>query len=356
MRYCFFRMGLDHPGVQEWFGGMYESMFAALRRCGHDVILSLDAPDVSCDVLVVPMGGGQDRTTARAMAAFPGPVVVYAPSARSWFRTDYLRRWRDRLVLAYGTDASDFSAESYASLGIPYLHLPFASDPEVMHPLDVETCHDVVFVGNANSGTGRYRFIDELVGRVGKERLLLIGPGWERYDVHPRSMAWGPDLNKVYAQSRVCVNLHNDEQCLGGDVQEDANNRLFDLAMAGRPQVSNAPLVVERYFAPDEVLAYSDPGEWADAVERLLQDPVAASSLGMAARTRALRDHTWDARARVLSEAISNAVGVSAGATRGGWSVMRMRDTLLPPYSSGELVAKVARRLRRVMGRGTVIR
>ncbi len=352
MKYCFFRMGLDCPGVSACFRGMYESMFSGLRRAGDEVILALDSPDNSCDVLVVPLGGGQDRTAARAMTAFAGPVVVYAPSARSWFRANYLRRWRDRIVLAYGTDESDLSRASYAQLTIPYLRLPFASDPEVMRPLGIEPLFDVVFVANANSGTGRYRFMDALFARVDKDRVLLVGPGWERYGVPAQSIAWGPLLNAVYGLGRVCVNLHNEVQSLGETVQLDANNRLFDLAMAGRPQVSNAPQVVGRYFAQTEVLAYAEPEPWADAVARLLADRDWASSLGSMARARAMQDHTWDIRAKRLTQAILEAASGRFEMTHRARSPMRVRDTLLPPYGPAESVKKMSRRVRRVFGGG----
>jgi hypothetical protein len=356
VKYCFYKMGLDSPSVDTWFRGMYDSMFESLRRAGHEVLLTMDAPDDSCDVLVAPLGGGQDQSTARAMAASSGPVVVYVPSARSWFRTDYLRRWNGRVVLAYGTDASDYSRRRYGELGIPYLHLPFGSDPRVMHPLQLEPQFDVVFVANANSGIGRQRFIDALMKRIEPDRMQLVGPGWERYGVPAQSVAWGPLLNALYGLGRVCVNLHNDEQSLGGTVQVDANNRLFDLAMAGRPQVCNAPAVVEHYFSQEEVPSYADPDAWAEAVVSLVSNAAAASAVAGAAQARALREHTWDARTMILDAAVEEAVrgrrsSVEAGACAGA---MRLRDTLLPPYSAAELAGRVSRRARRVLGGGKV--
>jgi hypothetical protein len=287
------------------------------------------------------------------MAAFSGPVVVYTPSARSWFRAGYLRRWNDRIVLAYGTDASTYTTRRYAELGIPYLHLPFGSDPKVMHSLHLDPVFDVVFVANANSGIGRQRFMDALMKRIDPDRMLLIGPGWERYGVPAQSIAWGPLLNVVYGLGRVCVNLHNDEQSLGGDRQIDANNRLFDLAMAGMPQVCNAPEVVARYFAQDEVPSYAEPPEWVEAVVQLVADTAAASAVAVAAQVRARREHTWDARAMTLAVAVEGAIEASRSHpnARPWVSVMRLRDTMLPPYGPAEFARKIVRRAGRAFGR-----
>jgi spore maturation protein CgeB len=200
--------------------------------------------------------------------------------------------------------------------------------------------------------------MDELLKRVESSRVLLVGPGWERYGVPTQSIAWGPLLNAVYGLGRVCVNLHNDEQSLGGEVQVDANNRLFDLAMAGRPQVCNAPAVVERYFSQDEVPSYADPDTWAEAVVRLVSDTTAASGVANAAQSRARREHTWDARAITLAAAVEDAIGRRAprSITNGWVGATRVRDTMLPAYGPAELARKIGRRIGRVFDRQGAVR
>ena len=208
----FFLLGLNHPAVNAWFRGMYESFFQALEALGCRVTYSDVHPNKDADVLVVPIGGGQDRSSAQAMQAFGGPVILYVDAATEWFRKGFLERWRDRILFAYGCDASEFSPRMYAQLGISYYHLPFASNPAVMRPLGLPKLYDVVFVGNAGSGTGRHSYAESLMQAAHSRKVLFIGPGWERYGFPSQCIAWGELLNVVYNLAHICVNICNDEQ------------------------------------------------------------------------------------------------------------------------------------------------
>ena len=70
MHIDFWKLGLDNRQINAWFGGMYRSFFRALERAGAKVTLSSLVPDREADVLVVPVGGGQDRISAQAMEGF----------------------------------------------------------------------------------------------------------------------------------------------------------------------------------------------------------------------------------------------------------------------------------------------
>jgi len=344
----FWKLGLDNQHVNAWFGGIHRSFFQALERAGTKVTLSKLVPYEEADVLVVPVGGGQDKASAWAMGSFCGPIILYVPPASAWFRRGFLERWREYILFAYGTDCSDLTPQSYGTLGIDYYHLPMASDPEVMRPVDLPRQYDVVFVGNPGSGTGRQAYVSALMQATQNCRILLIGPGWERYGYPYQCVAWGDLLNLIYNTALVCVNIMNDEQRVGSHYRLDANNRLFDLAMAGCFQISNAPEVVRRYFGDSEVLALDTLEEWVTAILYYLAHPSQTDSYRVAARSRALAEHTWDHRATGFMKLVRSSLDdwKKVPRTTSLWlSAARYRDTTLPPHGVSEVVRRAGWRL-----------
>jgi hypothetical protein len=346
MQVVFYGLNLGHTAINAWFGGMYQAFFDALTARGLTATYCPAGSTPRGDVLVVPVGGGQDRLAAQAMAAFRGPVILYVPSARDWFREGFLARWSHRLLFVYGSDEAPRTRALYARLGVAYYCLPFASEPNVMRPLALDHQFDVIFVGNARSGEGRAEYIEALVGAVGRERMMVIGPGWQYLGFPEQSVAWGPLLNTLYGLAAVCVNVHNVEQWADPRTRLDANNRLFDLAMAGRTQVCTGSPVVRPYFDDHEVVTADSPDELCAAVTILLADRARARALGQAARQRALRDHSWTSRSAAFVQWIEDAR--RQGRPGSGWSPLslgRLRDLHLPPYGLAEAGSKARRRL-----------
>lgn len=307
---------------------------------------------MSADVLVVPTGGGQDKSSAKAMHGFGGPVILNVGAAAFWFRKSFLERWDEQILFVYGNDCSEYSPRVFNEIGITYYHLPFASNPAIMKPLNLAKFYDIVFFGNAGSGTGRHNYVEPLMRAINKERVLLVGPGWERYGFPSQSIAWGPLLNTVYNLAHVCINISNDEQKIGSDARLDANNRLFDLSMAGCFQVSNAPQVVRRYFSESEVVAVDSPSDWVDAVLYYVNHPDETKPFKLAARRRALDEHTWVHRAQKFLKMIETHLSdfkISDSKTFSLKKISRIRDTHLPPYGLKELFVKMQRRTRHII-------
>jgi len=343
----FFKLGLNDPTINAWFGGMYRSFFDALRELGCHVTYSDKTPNMNADVLVVPTGGGQDKSTAKAMKQFGGPVILNVGAAAYWYRKNFLDRWHDQILFAYGTDCSDYSPRMFEESGIPYYHFPFASTPKVMRPLALPKIYDVVFVGNAASGIGRHNYVEPLMKVINTERVLLIGPGWERYGFPSQSIAWGELLNIIYNLSNVCINISNDEQKEGSAKRLDANNRLFDLAMAGCFQISNAPQVVRKYFRDSEVVAADSPGEWVENILYYVAHPDETEPFRVAARKQALAEHTWKHRGIQFITMIETRLSDFKNSDAKAFSLKKMfriRDTHLPPYGLKEFIEKVRRR------------
>ena len=350
----FYRLGLDHPAIDAWFRGIYQSFFAAIEDLGVSVTYSSKEPNRKADVLVIPLGGGQDKSSAQAMQLFSGPIILYAGAASQWFRKGFIERWHDRILFVYGFDHSEFSPQMYGKLGIPYYCLIGASNPNIMQPLGLPRLYDVVFVGNAGSGAGRHKYVEPLMRAARSRRLMFIGPGWERYGFPNQSIAWGSFLNIVYNLAQICINLSNDEEKMGLDKRLDANYRLFDLGMAGCFQISNAPEVVRLYFDKSEVIAVDPPDEWVSAIMYYLDHPEETESFRVAVRKRALSEHTWNHRAKRFINLIETHLPVWRKTHIESPSlkkVARLRDTMLPPYGIREVMAKVKRRMNSIRKR-----
>ena len=89
----FFKFGLDNLEINTKFGGMYRGFFTSIRELGHEVNWVNNKSHKKADLLVVPVGGGQERNSAKAIKKFNGPIILYVPSAKEWFSKPFLKRW-----------------------------------------------------------------------------------------------------------------------------------------------------------------------------------------------------------------------------------------------------------------------
>lgn len=302
MKIGFFELGLKKTIVRTIFSGMFTDLFHAISRISnYTADYVADPEDISNeDVLVYHTGANQEKKNSRALIRFNGPIVLYSPPPYHWFNREFLELWKENILFAYSTDRSSYYKKTYDTLSISHLHFPFASNPEIFFPMpNTPKVWDVLFVANAQSGTGRYDYIDLLMKRAQEKNwnVLLLGKDWDKYGQSFQLISHGPTLNLLYNSAKVCINLMNNEQKLGEDTCLDTNNRLFDLAMSGVCQISNAPQVTKHYFTQEEVPALDNPQEWLEKVEYYLTHEQERTRIGTQARERALNDHTWDNRA-----------------------------------------------------------
>lgn len=293
----FFSLNLDNPIIYAKFGQMFQSFFSAIREHGWEVLYSNDKPSTRADILVVPMGGGQEYKSLKAIQNFAGPVILIVYPALDCFDEYLLSRISRRVLFAYGTDCSSFTEKMYAQAGITYYCLPFASDPAVMKPLHLPYQYDVVFVGSLEHAARRNTFLQPLIKALTNRPFMCIGTGWQQYGIPEQVIAWGPLLNTIYNLGRVCINIHTKSQVQGKELQLDLNNRVFDLALAGCCQVCDNPEAVRTCFNKDEVAATENPKEWVELVLHMLSHPLDVEAYRKKALFRALKDHSWHKRA-----------------------------------------------------------
>ncbi len=299
MQICFYFPSLKNDQNNAIFGSMYSSFFKQLEVKGINVKFTTDLADIEGDILVVSIGSGGEPLAAKAMHRFKGPVILSVYNAYICFYRSFLKRWKSRILFAYNPDFATLNFEKYNSVGIPYYHFPFGSDEHIFKPLDMPKKYDIAFLGNADSGFGREKYIEKLIEYAQSKKLMvfLAGVGWDKFGFPYRIVKHGSETNLIYNESKVCVNIHNDRQFAGIDKEMDANNRLFDLAMAGCCQISNGEQVVSKYFDKNEVVAADNPEKWIDLIDYYLKNETERIGLGLKARERAFKDHNWEKRA-----------------------------------------------------------
>jgi hypothetical protein len=293
----FFHMGMSVADVALRFMGIYQAQFRGLEEAGGtgvEVKFTLDKVETGADVVVC---SANSADLARAARESERKLVVYVPTADLWFDEALLGELRMRVLFVYGTFLSETTEARYRELGIAYRQLPFGADPELMRPLGLAPQYDVVFLGGLHHRRSYQPYVEPLLKKIDLRRTLFIGGGWQKYGIPAQSVAYGPLVNVLYNLGRVCINLHAPEQCRGRREQLDANNRLFDLAMAGCVQVSDNPEAVRMHFDEGEVYAESTAGAWVERVMECLARPEEdLIAIRRAARARALAEHTWKAR------------------------------------------------------------
>jgi glycosyltransferase involved in cell wall biosynthesis len=289
------------------FGDMYSSFFNALRKNNIKVNLAKELNEISGDILILVIGGGWEPVAAKAMNLFRGPVILYVHNAYLGFNKYFLCRWSSRILFAYNPDFAQLNFKKYKSVNIPYHHFPFASDENIFYPLNLPKQYDIVFIGNGNSGFGREKYIKLLIEYAKKNKLQIFlgGSGWKKYGFHYRIVEHGEQINVLYNTSKICINIHNDRQYLGEEIEMDANNRLFDLAMAQCCQISNGEQMVLKYFEKDEVVTADDPIEWINKIDYYLKNTNDREEVALKARQRAIKDHTWNIRAKEFIDIIN---------------------------------------------------
>jgi spore maturation protein CgeB len=183
--------------------------------------------------------------------------------------------------------------------------LPLAFEPAIRRSMaELERDIAVSFVG---SFSDRYADRAEIVAALAGAAPLQT---WTA-DVHRlplrspirktiQGQAFGKDMYRLMARSRVTVNTHG---IVAGN--EAANLRLFEATGMGALLVTDARTNLGELFdVGAEVVAYENPHEAGELVRYYLDHPKDAQAVAAAGQARTLREHTWTNRMERLSRII----------------------------------------------------
>ena len=271
-----------------------------LRRIGlHDRLsraLSQTAPE-----LVLVLEGSE--LPASVVAGLRGSGATWA----NWF-CDGRRSPSVVLEVAAAYDhvfvAGHAAAAALTQPGLPPVrYLPPGCDPSVHRPMRARDQFraNVVFAGTATPY--RERMLSELV----EYGLALWGPGWRRTKL--RDYCRGEVLDqadyvRAYAGASVAVNIACCEDA-GAEGESGCSRRLFELAAIGVPQVAEDRPDLHLHFREgSELLVAHSTAELKTLVREALQDRAWAEEVAGRARQRAMAEHTYMHRMRVVLGAV----------------------------------------------------
>ncbi|MDB4948183.1 MAG: hypothetical protein JWM27_832 [Gemmatimonadetes bacterium] len=161
---------------------------------------------------------------------------------------------------------------------------------------------DVLFMGNRlPDREGRVEeFFFRAAALCPDARFALGGEGWgnKRLPANVAYLGHVPTArhNELNASARLVLNVHRESMVSNG---WSPATRMFEAAGAACCQVTDAWRGIEDFFLPgDEILVAED----AAGVARYVRDiaTVTARDIGEAGRRRALRQHTYARRARLM--------------------------------------------------------
>lgn len=179
-----------------------------------------------------------------------------------------------------------------------------ALDPDEHRPPETsgEAQYDLLFMGNRLPD--REQRVEEFFLRAASlcpdRTFALGGEGWSDKPMPDNVVYLGhiPTArhNEVNGAARIVLNIHRESMVENG---WSPATRMFEAAGAAACQITDWWEGIDEFFAPgSEILVARD----AEDVARLVRetDDTMARAIGKAARARALRDHTYDQRARLL--------------------------------------------------------
>lgn len=176
--------------------------------------------------------------------------------------------------------------DRHRALGRNARYLPEGCEPTFHRPLPDPAWprSPIAFVGSWEPGRAAAL---ESVRDLG---LRVWGPDW------PAGPLYGDDFIRAFSNADVALNVHQffGEPAGRGWYGTGANRRVFELAAIGTVQLCDAKGDIGRNFIEDrEIVLFRTVAELRAKASQLLADPGARAGLAIAARTRALAEHTW---------------------------------------------------------------
>ena len=219
-----------------------------------------------------------------------------------------------RLVEQFDLITTSFPhfVERIKDLGVDSEYFPIAFDEHVLRRLEdsgvdaspaSQRPHAVTFVGGVDPrvhGRG-----NDFLGRI-SERVPLEVWGYGAESLGPespllanhRGEAWGMDMYRVLARSKLAINRHIDA------AEGFSNNmRLFEATgMGALLFTEQSPNLAELFEAGREVVAYEGLDDLTAKVTHFMEDDAERELVAAAGQARTLAEHTYQRRVPELAE------------------------------------------------------
>lgn len=201
--------------------------------------------------------------------------------------------------------------------GQGYITIPLAADPHSLKPIFTQKFKaDISYIGT-NLPQKREYFKQWLFPLADKYDLKLCGQDWTRlsrmlgyltkagqyFNVPVIKSLQKPPLKlgdeaKIYASSKILVNIHEDYQRRFGG---DCNERTFKIPYCGGFEICDDVACVRDYFVEGKemVIATSKQG-WFDKIDYYYNHPAEAKKIALAGQKKVEESHLYKHRAQQM--------------------------------------------------------
>jgi spore maturation protein CgeB len=302
-------------GAQRGFGELAISATAQTCFQGRLAMLLGEA------VVEAATAWNADLVLALAQAPLSEPALT-ALGARGiptafWFveNTRVLPYWRDvarHYDRFYAIQPGAVLEQIGAAGARAVSYLPMACAPAVHRMVPLGDEERVRFGSPVSFAGAPYLNRRHVLAAIADLGLKVWGEGWETTALSDALGAPGRfDLDtmlRVFAASRVNVNVHSADHVTGLDPQPDyVNPRTFELAACGAFQLVDRRDPLAALFDDDEIAVFDTVADLRDKAQYYLARFDEAVAIAERGRRRAVSDHTYEARVRqILSDCLAS--------------------------------------------------
>jgi len=190
--------------------------------------------------------------------------------------------------------------EYYNSLGKKAYFLPQAADETIYHPIECTKTIDILFVGVLYNYKKRINILKSIVEKFSTHKIVIVGKykpiekniiKWlfrEKRHIYTNQNVSPSEVNKLYNQSNVVINIHHETQV------EGANPKVFEICSSGVYQICDYNPYIVSIFPNGEVGLYKNIPELFDLIEDAIRSD--KSEQAKKAQKIVIENHTFKHR------------------------------------------------------------
>lgn len=195
----------------------------------------------------------------------------------------------------------------YTPIGIdPNIHRPVALTPAEQSRLGSDVC----FIGGLGSRYHQTRRVMVEYAIQNGIQLKVWGGTRDQYLTSPilnvwQGAIWGEEQVKALCASKIGLNFHVDHQ--PGELDHGLNTRAFELPACRVFQLLQfVPSVTQFFDVNKEIVCFDNREEMLDKIRYYLAHPEERQRIAQAGYERVLKEHTWAARVRQMTQALQS--------------------------------------------------
>jgi len=198
---------------------------------------------------------------------------------------DFFYTFRDQDYVQSRTEYRPFFDAHYKML-----YVPFGANILNYYPV-AGFRRDIDFVLIATRKSEHMSYMKDIVR---SHAGFIDGPGWR----HVQNFRFNRERDRyIYARARVGLNVHLPEQI---EWACEVNERTYQLAACGVPQLVDHPKLIDKIFSRDALFVADTPAQYTQMFRAMIRDPEAAQQRALLAQSDIFSRHTTFHRAHTL--------------------------------------------------------